>query len=376
MTKVSLRLLFPRYRLELRQWRVRGCLLMAGMVCGVFLPFRSGDAATLPRKLAFYVVKPTDSSPTMEGTLGEECWKEAEVASVYYEYWKTNPGPGKLQTEFRMLYSDRGIHIKITNFDDATKAARGKVTRGDDPELWKDDCAQIYFDPAAKGIGFVNFTVNLLGTRGDMKRLDAAVTIPEWSGDEWTARTTVLQDRWVIEAFFPWTDLGATAREGDIWMFDHVRFAWRDERLTGVTWAPGGNYANPRLFGYLYFAGRGAVSPRHLAAALDGMAAPPWMIPVGENVLVAKDESRPELVSIRNFVDTYRAEMGSYKDRLEENKTQPFSAELKNRAEDLNKISSLEALSRIDEIVETSRQLNDLYWQARINSLLEGAPKP
>jgi len=366
-----------RHPRQLQRRSVR-YLLMISVALGIFSPFEASEAATLPRKPAFYVVKPASSAPTLEGTLSDECWKNADVASAYYEYWKANPGPGKLPTEFRMLYSDRGIHLKVTNYDNEARRARGAITRGDDPELWKDDCAQVYFDPAAKGIGFANFTVNILGTRGDMKRLDAAVTIPEWSGDEWVARTTVLDDRWVIEAFFPWSDLGSTAHAGEVWMFDHVRFAWRDEQLTAVTWAPGGNYANPRFFGYVYFAGPDKVAYERVAEALHGIATPPWMIPMGEQgeqVLVAKDEKKPDLVSIPEFIETYRSEMKDRKNRLQKSGSQLLSPELENRCETLDKLSPLEAFNRINEIVETSRELGDLYWQACINGLLGNRPK-
>lgn len=66
-----------------------------------------------------------------------------------------------------MLYNDRGLYLKITNYDDHLDKLRASIIRRDDPSLWTDDCATIYIDPAANGVGFMNFTINSKGVQSD-----------------------------------------------------------------------------------------------------------------------------------------------------------------------------------------------------------------
>lgn len=77
------------------------------------------------------------------------------------------------------------------------------ITDFDNAAIWTDDCAEIFFDARANGISYHCFKVNCIGTRADFRRRDAAVYQNDWSGTDWTARTSIGKDRWTIEAFSP-----------------------------------------------------------------------------------------------------------------------------------------------------------------------------
>lgn len=159
------------------------------------------------RELSFYEVRRTDSAPVIDGKLDDPCWQAADRHHAYYEYFKPNPGPGVLNTEFRMLSDAKGIYLGIVNYEERIREIRKNITDRDNPQLWTDDCAEIYFDPSADSIGYTKFMVNAIATVSDMRRIDNAVSLPEWNGNGWHAAVSINADNWTIEAFLPWADL-------------------------------------------------------------------------------------------------------------------------------------------------------------------------
>ncbi len=336
----------------------------------------------MPRKIAFYAVERASCAPSANDRLTDECWEKAPAATTYYEYWKANPSPGQLRSEFRMLYDARGIYLKIVNFDKEMDKVRASIVRRDDPSLWTDDSAEIYFDPQANGVGFVNFTVNSLGVQSDRKRQDAAVMLNDWSGNEWRVATSKNADSWTIEAFFPWADLGAQANVGDIWKFDHVRFAWSSGKFLGTTWAPGGNYANPGNFGYLYFKGQEKLSPEMVGKILSASAPPPWMLPLDNEILLHPAPAKIELANATELAATHRA---AFQTELEHakaavtqtpaapNAAQKQLAELQAKAEAITFQDAAGALDAIEKIAALRSATEQTYWQFKTDALIESA---
>lgn len=328
------------------------------------------------RKLAFYEVHQATAAPNADGMLPDAAWKEANSAGTYYEYWKSSPGLGELKTEFRMLYDERGIYLKLTNYETQLDKIRGTLTNHDDPRLWTDDSAQIYFDPQASGVGFVNFTVNCLGTMGDMKRLDAAVVLNDWSGSQWHAKTRKTADAWIIEGFFPWADLGKKANQGDIWMFDHVRFSWTTGKYVGVTWAPGGNYASPTKFGYLHFAGKTEAAPLATGKLLSRIASPPWVLPLNSGLLMCSATGEVSSSSAADTIGAYRAELAKAASRAAVSAERNPDAkrqlsEVQARVADLKYQTTAEALEAVLQIAQATTEVNEIYWRTSARNLVD-----
>lgn len=351
--------------------------LIAITLCGA----ARGDQPML-RKLAFYGVQRTSCTATADGTLADDCWAQVPAATTYYEYWKPNPAIGALKGEFRMLYDDRGIYLKITNYDDHLDKLRASIIRRDDPELWTDDCAQLYFDPAATGVGFTSFTINSLGVQSDFRQQDTAVTLSDWSGTGWRAVTHKTANAWIIEAFFPWADLGKKASAGDVWMFDHVRYAYSSGKFVGVTWAPGGNYQTTSNFGYLYFMKDQTISSETVAKVLETAAPAPWMLPLGDNILLHPQSGKMEFTAIDALAAARRASLqkaiAQAKEVSKSNaEAQQQLAEIEANATAISYTTPTEALDAIDKIAALQQQAEQIYWQQQINNLIdEAAARP
>jgi hypothetical protein len=237
------------------------------------------------RTLSFYVVRPTVSAPVLDGRLDDEAWQNVPVHNAYYEYAKPDPGPGKLKTSFMMTYDERGLYVGIVNYEEQMDKIRQNVHAQDDPRLWTDDCAELYFDPEATATGFTKFTVNSLGVKADMRKLDMAVFLDDWSGSGWQVNTSLNEKDWKIEAFFPWEDLNRKPAVGELWMFVHTRYGWVNG-FVGVSSSSGGGYLAPDRFGYLYFAGKDEVlNSQHIAEILTSHTYAPWLLALGSDLI-------------------------------------------------------------------------------------------
>lgn len=337
------------------------------------------SAMCMARTLAVYPVQPTDHPPQIDGSIDDPCWAAAPPANVYYEYNKPHPGPGVLPTEFRMLYDARGIYLAIINHEEHPERLVAKIITSQNPDIWQDDCAEIYFDPAAEGIGFTSFKVNSLGMRTDHRRIDTAVSIPEWQAPDVVVAVGKTGKSWIIEAFFPWRDLGKTAEAGDLWMFDHIRFAYTSGSFQGVTWAPAGSYRNPQRFGYLYFSASAAPAGEQLASLFGRRVAPPWQMLTEHAVISCDQPGQTQTVTPDQFFNASR-------DRLDQAFSRAY-AELEHhpapvsrkQLDDLRHLAdqwpskariAAQSVYLAQQAAEMARQVHDIYWQTKITQLL------
>lgn len=236
------------------------------------------------REVTFYEVRQTRQEPVLNGKPDDLCWQEAMIHTRYFQYNKPNPQLSPLKTEFRAIYNERGIFVAIVNFDDKIELIRKNFSENDNIDLWRDDCAELYFDPEATGIGHTIFTINASGIKADRKKLDTVVYLTDWSGYNWLASASIAHDRWCLELFFPWEDLGKKASPGDLWQFLHTRYAW-NPRFTGAASAIGADARVPEKFGYLFFAGKDHATPQMIAKILQGKVQVPCVLPVGEKLI-------------------------------------------------------------------------------------------
>src|SRR5690606_4867168 len=131
---------------------------------------------------------------------------------------------------------------------------------------------------------------------------------------------------------------GKKASAGDVWMFNHVRYAWSSGKFVGTTWAPGGNYQTPGKFGYLYFKGDEELSPETMGKVLSATAPPPWMLPTESGVLQHPAPGKMELTSADAMAAERRAAL---QQAIERAKT-----EAKNSAESQKQLAEIEEKSK------------------------------
>lgn len=335
------------------------------------------------RIVSFYEVRQTAKAPVFSGLMDDPVWETANRNIDYYEYFKPNPGPGTTRTEFRMLYDDKGIYLGIINYDSNLDKLVVKHITGDDDDLWKDDCAEIYFDSEGKGIGFIKFVVTSLGVQGDMKRVDAAITLNSWSGNEWRVVVGKRSDSWIIEAFFPWVDLDKKAVPGDVWRFCHTRYSYSSGIFQGVTSSPGGSYTNPDKFGYIYFCKKDKLGLSDISDIIVKSVTPPWSFLAGEDIIIcdpsgerkilrAQTMAQEEVKVLRNALRRTDEEVsklgvaGGLMPDAELEAVRKESAAIPEKIPD-----AITAMAVLKKIAELKHRLDAVYWEVRIRQLAD-----
>jgi len=335
------------------------------------------------KQLSFYNVCFTENELAVDGKLTDTAWDKAPAYSAYYEYWKPNPDTGKLKTSFKMLRSKKGIYLAIINYDQNMCKLKANITNRDNGELWTDDCDEIYFDPSGEGVGYTKFVVNSIGTVGDMRQLDGAVSLNEWSGSGWSAATARNRDSWVVEAFFPWADLGKEAEEGQIWRFCNVRYAYSSGSFVGVTSSPGGNYENTGNFGYIYFGGAAPLDAQVIGEMLSERVSPAWVLPTGDSLVLCDEKGKFRVESVAAFALAEKAKATALAKAVEEllkclgddpakpPAEQALKAMRREAGECVPGNASLE--ENLNALKTLSRQcaaLNEVYWGMKTAELV------
>jgi len=325
--------------------------------------------------LSFYTANYSKESPSINGKINDSCWEKAHIYSTYYVYFKPNPGPGKLKTSLRMLWNERGLFIAIVNYEKNIDKIRAKYTTRDSASMWTDDCAELYFDPYADSVGFTKFTVNALANIADMRQIDAAVKLTNWSASGLEVKTSKNADSWVIEMFVPWSDLGKAPHSGTVWKFCHVRYAWSTGKFVGVTSSPGGNYNNTSNFGFLYFAGDKQPDIKTTGDILKGKAAPPWCLSLGDNLLIYDDNKLVCEKFQKIFNDkrqTAATRISQIKKLLKNSSSPAIKKEFDKILILFNKYKTIKSLTFSDIRKQNviNSKLDKIYWELKLANMI------
>lgn len=354
-----------------------------------------GTLANGAELVAFYNVTPVDKAPVIDGKLDDPCWSLAETSDVYYKYLAQTPVKGELNTAYKMVYDAKGIYLAVINYDKNLDKLHVKAVARDDAQLWMDDCNELYFDPLASSIGFVKFTVNAIGTQADMKRIDAAIELADWSGNNWVAVVGRTGDAWIMEAFLPWSDLGREAREGDIWRFAHVRYSWPEGSFKGVSSALGAGYFALNRFGFLRFSGKSKPDAKTVLDILARDVAAPWTVLLDGKIASYDVNKNLSSFSPADYVNDAEAAFTKANDKLKglgiagdpgklaDNNAGPKQAELEAYLKESESVATakadtpMAALELGAKLQALADRADAIYWQIKARDYIaEVAAKP
>ena len=250
------------------------------------------------REIAFFTATPVKEAPKIDGVLDEAFWKEITPNTNYYQYVHIEPNNPQLvdcPTELRIAYDDKGIYVGVRNWEDLPAKMARSATKNYDGAVYWNDCAELFFDPDASGVGYYKFTVNPNGVFDVIWRMDAANQHYAYRLPGVTAAAKVFDDRWEIELFVPWSALHgrSAAKPGDVWTANHCRFRFTHDCFF-CTASPGGSGYTPQKFGYLYFTDGTAPSPEKVISIVEERVTDNWGIQVaGKTYLHDADGTRP-----------------------------------------------------------------------------------
>ena len=256
--------------------------------------------------ITLHTASPAGTSPVVDGKLDDACWQTLPKVTTFYSFFSTVPVPAASKTDFQLAYDDKGVYLAIRFYEPNMDKLKATITDRGSAELWTDDSAEIYFDPAATAVGFRKFVINSLGTQAGVFQLDGANVDTTWNPDGWQVATSKDDQGWYAELFFPYSVLGRTPKPGDLWRFALCRFATTGKGLHATS-APGAKFFNPGAFGWLYFLPDAQSDPQKLGDALKDRIGGEWILPAGEKA-ISKEGNAVKLVSLAEPVVTGKKE--------------------------------------------------------------------
>jgi len=188
------------------------------------------------------------ATPAIDGALAEPCWGGATPVTRLYPAYDDSEVDGG--TEFRFGFDDTYLYISAVCHEPMVDEI---VAAGEerDSAVYRDDCVGLFIQPVADEMVVYQVYVNPLGTifdqRIDFNEAMVYTTDPTWDG-ELDVATRVSEDRWVVEAAIPLSELGAIIGDDDVW---RVNFRRKQQRIQAVEdWQVPIDY-NPKTFGEL-----------------------------------------------------------------------------------------------------------------------------
>ncbi len=175
----------------------------------------------------------TDSLITVDGTLDEPPWQQAEVITTFQQREPQEGAPASERTEVRVLYSRSRLYVGVICFDSQPDAI--VTSRYDrDADLTPDDRITLLFDTFLDRRNAFVFQVNAAGARFDQIITDEGQDQnPDWNGI-WYARTRRSTQGWTAEFAIPFQTLSFVADQTE-WGFNVQRIIKR--RTEEVVWS-------------------------------------------------------------------------------------------------------------------------------------------
>lgn len=155
-----------------------------------------------------------DETPAVDGSLEDDVWQEAPVATAFLQYEPRQGAPASERTEVLVVQSGEAIFFGFRVFDSGEPTAQ-RTRR--DADLTSDDAVGVTLDTFHdRQTGFV-FLTNLLGTQQDGRIADDGRTVDNaWDG-AWQSAARRTDYGWSAEIAIPFSTLRYEPGEGRVW---------------------------------------------------------------------------------------------------------------------------------------------------------------
>lgn len=322
------------------------------------------------QNITLQIAVPAKSKITIDGKLDEKAWANAPVHGKYYVYMNVLGKTALTTTHCRLMYDADGIYVGIENFCDP-KLIRNVITTNNHADIWTDDCAEIYFNPLADRVSFIRYAVNSNGASHSMSRDTTLLVNGNYMTPGSKFKCYTGDKSWNIEGFFPWEDLqlATGAKNGDVWQFAHIRYAWPDNKFIGSSSAVNAAYSRTHNFGYLLFTDGKQPDLNQIGAILNKKIKTPWGMGLDDKLLSGDGTQyriaalSAEFKKVENQVNTACKELQQKKLSRESNKV--FAAINK----EIDQLSSLKQANPVAWLVGSMRimeKLRDLQWRVKL----------
>lgn len=151
-------------------------------------------------------VREREGKITVDGVLDEEAWRKAPLVTGFLT---ANHDAPIEETRVKVLYDQANWYIGVEALTEHAWSALQAQMKERDSEIWKDDSLEIFIMPP--DADYYHWVINSIGTFYDAKVRTVAFD------SKAEIKTSVLKDRYLIEARIPTEPMGARITDGQTW---------------------------------------------------------------------------------------------------------------------------------------------------------------
>lgn len=209
----------------------------------VFLP--QIDKKPIPVKIPF-----ATRCPEIDGNIDEDIWRKSVKLTGFSRPVRNEENreiPEHEQTEVLLLYDAQNLYISFICREPSPEKIKARM-REPDSEVYLDDCVEVMLAPTGKKEDYYHIVVNPLGTVYDAFLFDK-----QWSSQA-IVKTSVYNDRWIVEIAVPFRNFGVKQVKGSRWYFNLFRARYAGGKPDVTSWAAVENrFHEPERFWVLEF---------------------------------------------------------------------------------------------------------------------------
>jgi len=152
--------------------------------------------------------------PKIDGTLDEDVWKSAAIASDFLQINPYNGRASALKSEVKFLYDDNAIYVGANLLDTNQDSIYTELSERD--EIGMTDYFGVYFDCFNDYLTAYGFIVTASGVQGDVKSTETGGEDFSWDA-VWQSAYKINDDSWVVELKIPYSALRLPKDEKQLW---------------------------------------------------------------------------------------------------------------------------------------------------------------
>lgn len=167
-------------------------------------------------------------APVIDGSLNDEVWRSADVASDFVQYSPYNGKPSKYRTEVRVLYDNKAIYVGAMMYDPSPDSIYRELGERDSDYSLNADQFTIDISPYNDGVNGATFKVSASGVQSDKPpRSSGGMRHREDTWDAvWESSTAIVEQGWIAEIKIPYSALRFPKDDLQTW---GINF-WREVR--------------------------------------------------------------------------------------------------------------------------------------------------
>ncbi|HAH88042.1 MAG TPA: hypothetical protein DCL60_11815 [Armatimonadetes bacterium] len=197
------------------------------------------------------------SSPLIDGSLQDACWKNAPVLSDFAAIGTRNLAKGR--TRALLLHDDKYLYIGLQCGSrvlesrlQQTHTFKAAVKDNDNSKIFRDDSAEIFISCGSESGKYYHLAVNGNGALWDARGQE---TPDSWNSGA-VVKSRIEEGQWCAEIALPLKSIGASGQDGQACRFNVCRSDASEKELSSWSPALAGKFGDPDIFGFLKFSDR------------------------------------------------------------------------------------------------------------------------